>query len=53
MHPEKLTKIVENEILTSKIYQDLAAEKERIEYIYETQKQEYKDLLQKYVAANG
>ena len=45
MHPEKLTSMVEKDILASKIYQDLAAEKKRIEYAYEEQKKLYQELL--------
>ena len=36
IHPEKLTSMVEKkDILASKIYQELAAEKKRIEYAYD------------------
>ena len=46
MHPEKLTSMVEKkDILASKIYQDLAAEKKRIEYAYDEQKKLYQELL--------
>ena len=45
MHPEKLTSMVEKDILSSKIYQEMQAEKERIEYDYEELKKQYQELL--------
>lgn len=41
MHPEKLTSMVEKDILSSKIYQTLLAEKERIERAYNEQRKRY------------